>query len=84
MACLFKLTNTRTGAHLSICTVVDNINSIFPASCNGSAACASVGRTTQQLLSDLHHIRPTRSLFGAIPSGEIIASPTDSNQAFSL
>jgi hypothetical protein len=32
-------------AHPSACTVVSNINSLYPGSCNGSAACACVGGT---------------------------------------
>ena len=32
--------------HPSICTVVPNIDSIYPDSCDGSASCACVGGTT--------------------------------------
>ncbi len=70
-------------AHDSACTVVSNIDSIYPTSCNGAATCACVGGTKA--------CSPTCTawwqrveLFGGSPSGEIIASPSDPNQAFYL
>ena len=63
---------------------MSNINSLYPASCNGAASCALRGRN-----ADLLH-KPVRipftriALFGTSGSGEIIASPTDPNSAFYL
>ncbi|MEO8102520.1 MAG: hypothetical protein ABI790_08335 [Betaproteobacteria bacterium] len=70
-------------AHDSACTVVSNINSIYPATCDGSAACACVGGV-KACAPTCTTFAPRVSLFGANPSGEIIASPTDPDQAFYL
>ena len=68
-------------AHDSACTLVSNIDTLYPGSCQGSASCACVGGTVA--------CDPTCtawsariSLFGAGPSGEIIASGSDPNGAF--
>jgi uncharacterized protein YkwD len=70
-------------AHNSACTLVANINSLYPASCNGSASCACVGGTKACSPSCTGFAQRVQ-LFGASPSGEIIASPSNPNQAFYL
>ena len=70
-------------AHDSACTVVSNISAIYPASCDGSASCACVGGV-KACSPTCTTFAPRVSLFGASPSGEIIASPTDPDQAFYL
>ena len=72
-------------AHDSACTVVSNINTLYPTSCNGAASCACVGGTKtctapQGCTAWWQRVQ----LFGGSPSGEIIASPSDPNQAFYL
>ncbi|HVO49792.1 MAG TPA: CAP domain-containing protein [Thermoanaerobaculia bacterium] len=69
-------------AHNSNCTLVSNLNSLYPGSCNGSASCACVG--------GLSMCNPSCTawnarigLFGASASGEIIAAGySDANSAF--
>jgi uncharacterized protein YkwD len=69
-------------AHDSACTLVSNLNSIYPGSCSGSASCACVG--------GLEMCNPTCTawnarigLFGAGAYGEIIAAGyPDANSAF--
>ncbi|MEP7156130.1 MAG: dockerin type I domain-containing protein [Betaproteobacteria bacterium] len=70
-------------AHDSACTVVSDISSKYPATCDGSASCACVGGV-KACSPTCTTFGPRVSLFGASPSGEIIASPTDPNQAFYL
>lgn len=64
-------------AHDSPCTLVSNIDALYPASCNGAASCACAGSGTTAWWQRIQ-------LFGGSPSGEIIASPADPNQAFYL
>ncbi len=72
-------------AHDSVCQVVSNINSIYPATCNGAASCACVGGAPTCITPNVcTTFGPRVSLFGASPSGEIIATPTDPNSAFYL
>jgi MYXO-CTERM domain-containing protein len=68
-------------AHNSICTLVSNINTLYPASCTGAASCACVGGTATCNTTCTTWDQRI-SLFGAGPSGEIIASGTDPNGAF--
>ena len=70
-------------AHTSACTLVSNINSLYPASCNGSASCACVGGT-RACAPTCTSFSQRVQLFGGSPSGEIIASPSDPNTAFYL
>ncbi|MDX2166705.1 MAG: hypothetical protein SF182_06565 [Deltaproteobacteria bacterium] len=76
-----ELTRQSYFAHDSACTVVSTIDSLYPASCDGSAACACVGGAKQ--------CAPTCTLwwqrialFGVSAGGEIIASSTNPNTAF--
>lgn len=64
-------------AHDSACNVVANIDALYPAACNGSAACACGSGCCTAWWQRI-------ALFGASPSGEIIASPTNPNTAFYL
>lgn len=70
-------------AHNSACTLVSNINSLYPTSCNGTAACACVGGT-KACAPSCTGFAPRVQLFGGSPSGEIIASPSNPNQSFYL
>lgn len=68
-------------AHDSACTVVANIDTLYPAACSGAASCACVGGV-KQCSPTCTTFAPRVSLFGSSPSGEIIASSTDPNSAF--
>jgi uncharacterized protein YkwD len=70
-------------AHTSACTLVSNIDALYPASCNGSASCACVGgvKACSPTCTDF---AKRVQLFGGSPSGEIIASPSDPNTSFYL
>jgi uncharacterized protein YkwD len=70
-------------AHNSACTLVSNIASLYPGSCDGSASCACVGgsKTCSPSCSQFWQ---RVQLFGGSPSGEIIASPSNPNTAFYL
>jgi hypothetical protein len=68
-------------AHDSACTLVSNISSLYPASCNGAATCACVGGTkTCSTVCTAWDARV--QMFGASAGGEIIASSSDPNSAF--
>jgi hypothetical protein len=71
-------------AHDSICTIVSDINSKYPGSCNGAASCACEGGTAACSPSGCTATFSRMPLFGTSGTGEIIASPTDPNQAFYL
>ena len=64
-------------AHDSKCTVPATIKDTYPTTCDGSASCACSGSTPTSWSARV-------SLFGAGPSGEIIASPSDPESAFYL
>jgi uncharacterized protein YkwD len=68
-------------SHTSACTVVSNINSLYPTSCDGSASCACVGGT-KTCSPSCTMFDQRIELFGGIPYGEIIASASDPNAAF--
>jgi uncharacterized protein YkwD len=70
-------------AHDSKCTLVKNIGSLYPDSCNGDASCACEGGNAQ-CSPTCSSFAERVSLFGAAPAGEIIASPSDPDQAFYL
>ena len=68
--------------HPSNCTLVSNLNSIYPGSCNGSASCACVG-SVEMCNPTCTQWYDRIALFGASASGEIIAAGyTDVNSAF--
>lgn len=68
-------------AHDSACTVVPNINALYPTSCNGAASCACVGGTTK-CSPNCTDFGSRVELFGASPSGEIIVSTSDPDDSF--
>ena len=70
-------------AHDSACTVVPNINALYPTPCNGAASCACVGgvKACSPTCTDWAQ---RVQLFGGSPSGEIIVSTSDPNQSFYL
>jgi hypothetical protein len=70
-------------AHTSACTLVSNLNSIYPATCDGSASCACTGGT-KACAPTCSEFWQRIELFGGSASGEIIASPSDPNQSFYL
>lgn len=70
-------------AHNSACTLVSNISSLYPSSCDGSASCACVGGT-KTCSPSCSQFWQRVQLFGGSPSGEIIASPSNPNTAFYL
>jgi uncharacterized protein YkwD len=70
-------------AHTSKCTLVQDIGALYPTQCDGAASCACVGGTAA-CSPTCTDFAARVSLFGASPSGEIIASPSDPDQAFYL
>ncbi len=70
-------------AHTSSCTLVGNIDALYPNACDGAAACACVGGINQ-CSGSCSSFSQRVSLFGGGPSGEIIASPADPAYAFDL
>ncbi len=71
-------------AHDSRCTIVPNINSLYPVACDGSASCACVGGAPACTSGGFTSWSTRVGLFGAAPSGEIIAGTGDPNYAFYL
>lgn len=72
---------TGSWGHTSSCTVVSNIGSLYPNSCDGAAACACEGGAVgcnPICTSPAGRV----SLFGGGYSGEIIASGGSPNSAF--
>ena len=70
-------------AHDSACTLVSNIDALYPASCDGSAACGCVGGV-KSCSGGCTTWSARVGLFGGSPAGEIIASPSDPDSAFYL
>lgn len=70
-------------SHTSHCTVVPDIDDLYPQSCNGSAACACVGGVAE--CNPVCTLAGTRvGLFGAGYHGEIIATGSDPDSRFSM
>ncbi len=68
-------------AHDSACSVVNDIDALYPASCDGAASCACQGGV-QQCMGMCTSFSARVSLFGVSASGEIIAGAPDPDQAF--
>src|SRR6185369_16065667 len=68
-------------AHNSACTVVSNISTLYPATCNGAASCACVGGT-KACSPTCTDFGARVERFGGSPSGEIIVSTSDPDQSF--
>jgi hypothetical protein len=67
--------------HNSVCTLVADINALYPATCDGAAGCACVGGVAE--CSPACTVPPDRAgLFGAVFGGEIITSTSDPDAAF--
>ncbi len=71
-------------AHDSKCTIVPNIQSLYPTGCDGSASCGCVGGSPSCATGGCTPWSTRVSLFGSSPAGEIIASTNDPNGAFYL
>ena len=63
--------------HPSHCVVASNVNTTYPATCDGSAACACSGAGTTSVSARV-------ALFGASGGAEIIAGGQDPDQQFYL
>lgn len=79
-----EMTKQKYFGHDSDCTVVPNINSLYPVACDGSASCGCVGGAPSCAAGGCTVWYARVGLFGAGPSGEIIAGTNDPNIAFNL
>ena len=70
--------------HDSKCAVVANIDGLYPAGCDGSASCGCVGGALSCGSAGCTAWYGRVGLFGAAPSGEIIAGTPDPDYAFRL
>lgn len=70
--------------HDSKCRIVSNIDSLYPTACDGAASCACAAGSAVCPGNDCTNWSQRVALFGAQPSGEIIALGADPNQAFHL
>lgn len=70
-------------AHTSSCTLVGNLDALYPNACDGSANCSCVGGVNQ-CSGNCTSFSGRVSLFDGGPSGEIIASPSNPESAFYL
>ena len=77
-----EMRHQRYFAHDSKCRIVANIDSLYPAGCDGSASCACSGGALACPNGDCTSWSARVALFGAQPSGEIIALGADPNQSF--
>ena len=71
-------------AHDSKCTIVPNINNLYPVGCDASTSCACVGGAETCAIGGCTAWSTRVSLFGSSPGGEIIASSGEPNGAFYL
>jgi hypothetical protein len=69
-------------AHDSRCTIVSNIDKLYPAGCDGSASCGCVGGSAACGPAGCTPWTARIMLFGTAPFGEIIASASDPNTVF--
>jgi hypothetical protein len=72
-----EMTKQHYFAHDSKCSIVSNINALYPVACDGSASCAC-GTGTPTVWTE------RIGLFGSGATGEIIASTGDPNTSFYL
>lgn len=70
-------------AHTSKCSLVPDLGSLYPGSCNGEATCSCVGGEAK-CSPNCTDFSDRVALFGVGATGEIIASPSDPDQAFYL
>ena len=71
-------------AHDSKCTIVPNINSLYPVGCDAATSCACVGGAATCAAGGCTVWSTRIALFGSSPAGEIIASSGEPNGAFDL
>ncbi|MGZ5477751.1 MAG: CAP domain-containing protein, partial [Thermoanaerobaculia bacterium] len=79
-----EMVNQGYFGHDSKCTVVNNINSLYPVACDGSASCACAEGAVKCGTGGCTSFAARIGMFGAGPEGEIIASIPDPNTAFYL
>ena len=72
-----EMAKQRFFSHDSKCAIVPNINQLYPVGCDGAASCACTSGGPTPWSARV-------ALFGAGPSGEIIAGTGDPNAAFYL
>ncbi len=77
-----ELVKQQYGAHDSRCTVVPNIDALFPAGCDGSASCACVGGTASCAAGGCTTWSQRVALFGAAAGGEVWAGWGDPDTVF--
>src|SRR5581483_53528 len=71
-------------AHDSRCTLVGNINALYPVACDGASSCACVGGSPSCSTPGCTTWNARVALFGGAPLGELIAGTGDPNSAFYL
>ncbi|HVS33526.1 MAG TPA: hypothetical protein VMS98_18975 [Thermoanaerobaculia bacterium] len=69
-------------AHDSKCVINPAIDSLYPAGCNGAASCACVGGTIGCNGGQCTSWDQRVAMFGARPTGEIVAGGFDPNVSF--
>jgi hypothetical protein len=79
-----EMTQQQYFAHDSKCTVVQNIDSLYPVACDGSASCGCVGGAVACADGGCTPWYQRVGLFGVGALGEIIASSGVPNAAFYL
>lgn len=77
-----EMQKQRYFGHDSKCAVISQIDALYPAGCDGSASCACTGGLPACPNGDCTPWSQRVGLFGAQPSGEIIALGADANQSF--
>ena len=77
-----EMQKQRYFGHDSKCSVVSNIDSLYPAGCDASASCACTAGNPACPNGDCTVWSQRVALFGAPPSGEVIALGADANQTF--
>lgn len=77
-----EMEKQRYFGHDSKCPIVSSIDALYPAGCDGSASCACVGGVPTCPGGDCTVWSQRIALFGAQPSGEVIALGADPNQSF--
>jgi uncharacterized protein YkwD len=79
-----EMARQRYFGHDSQCTVVPNINTLYPVGCDGAASCGCVGGADSCASGGCTPWYGRVGLFGAAPAGEIIAGTSDPDYAFRL
>src|SRR5438132_705654 len=77
-----ELDKQHYGGHDSQCTVVANIDALFPTGCDGSASCACVGGAASCATAGCTTWAQRVALFGATAGGEVWAGWSDPDSVF--